>query len=716
MGIGNWRGPLVGSTNNWRRLVCAAVMVLAWFTYGAPALADFEAAKRAFLSGDYKTAHAELVPLAKEGDAKSRIGMGLLYAHGLGVKQDYLAAYRWFDLVAGQSPKPSAVVRTLAEENRRFLLNNMTAVQRAGLKSLSESQPIAGLSVPSAALPSLLENATANADQEDETVPDIDNDAAEAAATPSGRAIVATLDRVSKEMLAQPQKAAAKRPRTALSQTFAEDDDEFLPIGGLDFAPTVARAGQSTSNTPVLAFSTKAARSPGADPTDLLPKPKEKVSANEQTAERMITVRPGQSSSEIVAMLKADRSLRGVVGAPPAEGSLLPGRYPVKPGDTIQGVLAQMQSAMNAAIADAWTNRPDGSVLKSSDEVLVLASIVQREVAVDDEMPVVASVFLNRLSKGMRLQADTTVIYALTGGPAKLGRSLTRRDLKVESPYNTYERSGLPPTPIGNPSRAAIRAVLRPARTNYLFFVADGKGRHRFSEDLAGHDRNVAQWKAAQSEKRQPSRNDRFARTDRVERSFARAQQSLRQLIQLQNQISDQIEQFRTLLNTAAGQRLGTSVARSAEVANRRVAPQGRPLLAQQPAAPSSAQPSAQYGGQASAGSTVGRDPFAVTERLRRVSAGGLQELQFVPSTAKQKKLPKMKLRGVIRGAEGEDGQRSSVAALLDIKGSGVFVVREGDTIGLHDLGLDSVIKVVKVDALSLVVETGTLGQVIIVR
>ena len=148
------------------------------------------------------------------------------------------------------------------------------------------------------------------------------------------------------------------------------------------------------------------------------------------------------------------------------------------------------------------TSRRLPKPLKNWNDVVTLASIVQKETPLAREMPIVASVYLNRLNKGMRLQADPTVVYALTDGLGDMqGEPLLRGHLKIESPYNTYRNSGLPPAPIANVGQAAIRAVLNPAETNFLFFVADGKGGHRFSKDYETHKKNHADWRKIKKQK-----------------------------------------------------------------------------------------------------------------------------------------------------------------------------------------------------------------------
>lgn len=208
-----------------------------------------------------------------------------------------------------------------------------------------------------------------------------------------------------------------------------------------------------------------------------------------------VTIPEGLTAAEVVARLAQQDILTGRVDTLPPEGSLLPDTYQVHRGDTRQSVLDRMQAAMTATLDALWAERAEGLPLASKQEAVVLASIVEKETALPDERRRVAGVFINRLNANMRLQTDPTVIYALTQGAGPLGRPLTRRDLSVDSPYNTYLVDGLPPGPIANPGRAALAAVLDPERHDYLFFVADGSGGHAFARTLAEHNRNVAAWR-----------------------------------------------------------------------------------------------------------------------------------------------------------------------------------------------------------------------------
>jgi UPF0755 protein len=155
-----------------------------------------------------------------------------------------------------------------------------------------------------------------------------------------------------------------------------------------------------------------------------------------------------------------------------------------------------MQNAMTETLDELWRERsPDSAPLKSPEEALILASIVERETGLAEERPRVAAVFLNRLRRGMRLQSDPTVVYGLSNGAGTIGRPLRRSDLANTHAYNTYVHAGLPPGPIANPGRDSLAAVLQPAQSKDLYFVADGTGGHAFARTLEEHNRNVARWR-----------------------------------------------------------------------------------------------------------------------------------------------------------------------------------------------------------------------------
>jgi UPF0755 protein len=208
-----------------------------------------------------------------------------------------------------------------------------------------------------------------------------------------------------------------------------------------------------------------------------------------------LTVPEGLTSRQIVALVRADPVLSGAADAVPAEGSLLPETYYFPRGTTRAALLARMEKAQGAALDNLWPARAKALPL-TRPEAVVLASIVEKETALPAERPRVARVFLNRLARGMRLESDPTVVYAITDGAGPLGRPLTRADLQVDSPYNTYRTTGLPPGPIANPGLASLRAALHPAETDALYFVADGSGGHAFARTLAEHHANVARWRA----------------------------------------------------------------------------------------------------------------------------------------------------------------------------------------------------------------------------
>ena len=214
-----------------------------------------------------------------------------------------------------------------------------------------------------------------------------------------------------------------------------------------------------------------------------------------KTVKRRITVAEGLTTAEVLGLIGADEGLAGHLPAGIGEGSLLPETYYFSLGDTRVSVVRRMRESMGTALASLWDKRAPDLALETPEQALVLASIIERETGVAAERARVSAVFHNRLRRGMRLQSDPTVAYALTRGSAPLERPLSRSDLRVESPYNTYLVHGLPPTPIANPGRASIEAALHPAPTDELYFVADGSGGHAFARTYAEHLRNVRRWR-----------------------------------------------------------------------------------------------------------------------------------------------------------------------------------------------------------------------------
>jgi UPF0755 protein len=214
-----------------------------------------------------------------------------------------------------------------------------------------------------------------------------------------------------------------------------------------------------------------------------------------------VALAEGVTSWQVVDALSRLDIMSGEVATVPAEGSLAPDSYEVVPGADRTELLARMASAQAGILATAWANRVDGLPIESPEEALILASIIEKETGVADERRQVASVFVNRLNRGMRLQTDPTVIYGVTRGQGVLGRGLRQSELRGATPWNTYVIEGLPPTPIANPGRASIEAALNPDDTPYVFFVADGTGGHAFAETLEEHNRNVAVWRRIEAER-----------------------------------------------------------------------------------------------------------------------------------------------------------------------------------------------------------------------
>jgi len=213
-----------------------------------------------------------------------------------------------------------------------------------------------------------------------------------------------------------------------------------------------------------------------------------------------VTVAEGVTSWQIVDALKKADFLQGSLETVPPEGSLAPGGYEVERGTERGALIAEMTEKQAAILASAWAERAEGLPYDTPEEALIMASIIEKETGVPEERGRVASVFINRLQQGMRLQTDPTVIYGITKGEGVLGRGLRQSELRRETPYNTYVIDGLPPTPIANPGEASIKAAMNPDTTDYLFFVADGTGGHAFAETLEAHNENVARWRQIEAE------------------------------------------------------------------------------------------------------------------------------------------------------------------------------------------------------------------------
>ena len=208
-----------------------------------------------------------------------------------------------------------------------------------------------------------------------------------------------------------------------------------------------------------------------------------------------LTIPEGSTARQILRLLAAAPALPATA-TPPPEGEVLPETYAYSYGTTPDAILERGRAAMARALVGLWATRAPGLPLTSPREALILASIVERETARPAERGMVAAVFLNRLRQHMRLQADSTVVYAASAGLGRLDRALTRADLDLDSPFNTYRIGALPPAPIASPGLAALRAVLQPASSDALYFVADGSGGHVFARTLEEHHRNVARWRA----------------------------------------------------------------------------------------------------------------------------------------------------------------------------------------------------------------------------
>jgi UPF0755 protein len=245
--------------------------------------------------------------------------------------------------------------------------------------------------------------------------------------------------------------------------------------------------------------------------------------------EFFVTVPEGETSFRAAERIRlASNSLTGELTADPAEGTILPGRYDwTLPTETRQSVLDKMQAAMKSALDKAWAGRDTSidDVVKTPEDLLTLASLVERETAVPSEHATVASVFINRMRKGMRLQTDPSVLYGITLGKTVLTRGPTSKELRAETPYNTYVITGLPPGPIANPSADTLNATAHPEKSNYLYFVAktaDPQQGHLFAATYADHRKNVAKYR--QAVKAQEAADDAEAETAKEELAAEQAQ------------------------------------------------------------------------------------------------------------------------------------------------------------------------------------------------
>jgi len=219
-----------------------------------------------------------------------------------------------------------------------------------------------------------------------------------------------------------------------------------------------------------------------------------------KSIEHKVTLAEGLTSYQIVQKLMAQSELHGEITEIPPEGSLLPDTYRFGRNDTRQDIIERMQAAHKKFLAKVWETRDPEIVVTTPEEAVILASIVEKETGRADERPLIASVFENRLRKNMRLQSDPTIIYGLVGGKGSLDHPIQQEELDRETGFNTYKINGLPPTAIDNPGRASIEAVLRPAKTKDLYFVADGTGGHVFAASLEEHNKNVFKWRKVERE------------------------------------------------------------------------------------------------------------------------------------------------------------------------------------------------------------------------
>lgn len=220
-----------------------------------------------------------------------------------------------------------------------------------------------------------------------------------------------------------------------------------------------------------------------------------------------VTIPEGWTTQKALERIAANKVLRGEITVKPPEGTLLPDTYVFQRGTTRDALIKRMRDAQKTLLDELWQKRSAGLPIKTKAQALTLASIVERETGIGAERKKVAAVFVNRLNKKMRLQSDPTIIYGIVGGKGKMDRPLSKKDIATKTAYNTYQIDGLPPTPIANPGRAAIAAVLNPGVSDELYFVADGTGGHAFAKTLRDHEANVAKWRKIERDRRKAATN-----------------------------------------------------------------------------------------------------------------------------------------------------------------------------------------------------------------
>jgi UPF0755 protein len=221
-----------------------------------------------------------------------------------------------------------------------------------------------------------------------------------------------------------------------------------------------------------------------------------------KVVQHAVTIPEGLTTEQILARLSENEIFSGTVREIPREGTLLPETYKFPRGTTRDQVIARMQQSQKRVLAEIWERRNPDLPVRTPEQLVTLASIVEKETGKADERSRVAAVFVNRLRQKIKLQSDPTIIYGLVGGKGTLGRPIKRSEIQQPSPYNTYVIDGLPPGPIANPGRASLEAAANPARTRELYFVADGTGGHAFAETYEQHQKNVGRLRNMESDQR----------------------------------------------------------------------------------------------------------------------------------------------------------------------------------------------------------------------